>query len=59
MISSGVMWSSEIKDGLLEIHDMTLFDAMGSTEGGIVLLYPTEKCLRKPQNLPLIQGLLF
>ena len=35
MISSGVMWSSEIKDGLLEIHDMTLFDAMGSTEGGM------------------------
>ena len=35
MISSGVMWSSEIKDGLLEMHDMTLFDAMGSTEGGM------------------------
>ena len=35
VISSGVMWSSEIKDGLLELHDMTLFDAMGSTEGGI------------------------
>ena len=35
MISSGVMWSSEIKDGLLKMHDMTLFDAMGSTEGGM------------------------
>ena len=35
MISSGVMWSSEIKDGLLELHDMTLFDAMGSSEGGM------------------------
>ena len=35
MISSGVMWSSEIKDGLLAMHDMTLFDAMGSTEGGM------------------------
>ena len=35
MISSGVMWSSEIKDGLLTMHDMTLFDAMGSTEGGM------------------------
>ena len=35
MISSGVMWSSEIKDGLLEIHDMTLYDAMGSSEGGM------------------------
>ena len=35
MISSGVMCSSEIKDGLLELHDMTLFDAMGSSEGGM------------------------
>jgi fatty-acyl-CoA synthase len=35
MISSGVMWSSEIKDGLLEMHDMTLYDAMGSSEGGM------------------------
>ena len=35
MISSGVMWSAEIKAGLLELHDMTLFDAMGSTEGGM------------------------
>ena len=35
MISSGVMWSSEVKEGLLAHHDMRLVDAMGSTEGGV------------------------
>lgn len=33
IISSGVMWSQEIKEGLLKHNDMVLFDAMGSTEG--------------------------
>lgn len=33
--SSGVMWSSEVKNGLLQHHDMLLVDAMGSTEGGM------------------------
>lgn len=33
--SSGVMWSREVKQALLEHQDMTLLDAMGSTEGGI------------------------
>jgi fatty-acyl-CoA synthase len=33
--SSGVMWSAEIKQGLLRHHDMTLADLMGSTEGGM------------------------
>ncbi len=35
MISSGVMWSQEVKDGLLAHNDMVLIDAMGSTEGGM------------------------
>lgn len=35
MISSGVMWSEEVKQGLLRHNDMTLIDAMGSTEGGM------------------------
>jgi len=35
MISSGVMWSSEVKEGLLAHHEMLLVDAMGSTEGGM------------------------
>jgi fatty-acyl-CoA synthase len=33
--SSGVMWSAEIKEGLLRHHDMLLNDIMGSTEGGM------------------------
>ena len=33
--SSGVMWSAEIKAGLLRHHDMLLNDVMGSTEGGM------------------------
>jgi fatty-acyl-CoA synthase len=32
--SSGVMWSSEVKQGLLAKHDMELIDTLGSTEAG-------------------------
>ena len=35
IISSGVMWSAEVKEGLLEHADITLIDAMGSSEGGM------------------------
>jgi fatty-acyl-CoA synthase len=35
MMSSGVMWSAEVKAGLLKHHDMMLIDAMGSTEGSM------------------------
>ena len=35
LISSGAMWSAEVKQGLLEHHDMILYDAMGSTEGSM------------------------
>ena len=35
IISSGVMWSEGVKNGLLEHHDMQLMDTMGSTEGGM------------------------
>ena len=35
VISSGVMWSAEVKQGLLEHHNMVLLDAFGSTEGGM------------------------
>ena len=37
MASSGVMWSKEIKEGLLAHHDMLLVDTMGSTEGSMGL----------------------
>ena len=35
IISSGVMWSEEVKNGLLKHHNMMLMDTMGSTEGGM------------------------
>ena len=35
IVSSGVMWSAEVKASLLEHQDMTLLDTMGSTEGGL------------------------
>ena len=35
IISSGVMFSREVKEGLLELADVTLIDVMGSTEGGM------------------------
>jgi acyl-CoA synthetase (AMP-forming)/AMP-acid ligase II len=35
IMSSGVMWSSEVKQGLLDHQDMMLIDAMGSTEGSM------------------------
>jgi len=33
--SSGVMWSAEVKEGLLRHHDVVLADVMGSSEGGM------------------------
>ena len=35
IISSGVMWSQEVKQGLLEHGDFVLADIMGSSEGGM------------------------
>ncbi len=35
IISSGVMWSAEVKQGLLDRGGFTLFDAMGSSEGSM------------------------
>jgi acyl-CoA synthetase (AMP-forming)/AMP-acid ligase II len=35
MISSGVMWTREVKEALLEWHDFLLLDAMGSSEGSM------------------------
>lgn len=35
VISSGVMWTREAKQALLEWHDFVLIDAMGSTEGSM------------------------
>ncbi len=35
IISSGVMFGTEVKRGLLEFADVTILDAMGSTEGSM------------------------
>ena len=35
MTSSGVMWSHEVKKGLLDHCDITIIDVIGSTEGGM------------------------
>jgi fatty-acyl-CoA synthase len=35
ILSSGVMFSREVKEGLLELADVTILDVMGSTEGGM------------------------
>ncbi|MEP3225292.1 MAG: acyl-CoA synthetase [Parasphingorhabdus sp.] len=35
MGSSGVMWSAEVKKGLLDHIEMTIIDSMGSTEGSM------------------------
>jgi len=35
VISSGVMWTSEVKAALLDWHDFVLIDAMGSSEGAM------------------------
>jgi acyl-CoA synthetase (AMP-forming)/AMP-acid ligase II len=35
ILSSGVMFSREVKQGLLDLLDVTIVDVMGSTEGGM------------------------
>ncbi len=35
LVSSGAMWTSEIKKQFLDWHEMTLYDVLGSSEGGI------------------------
>jgi fatty-acyl-CoA synthase len=35
VVSSGVMWTTEVKQDLLEWHDWVLIDAMGSSEGSM------------------------
>ena len=54
--SSGVMWSSEVKAGLLEHHDMTLMDTMGSTEGGMGASVSTRESNQRQPHSDLTQG---
>lgn len=42
LLSSGVMWTSEVKAALLEWHEFLLIDAMGSTEGSMGMQVTTR-----------------
>ncbi|MAI25837.1 MAG: acyl-CoA synthetase [Myxococcota bacterium] len=42
IISSGVMWTTEVKQAMLEWHGFMLIDAMGSTEGSMGMQVTTR-----------------
>jgi fatty-acyl-CoA synthase len=54
--SSGVMWSSEIKQGLLRHQDMILHDIMGSSEGGMGASVTTREGAAKTAKFELNEG---
>ncbi len=56
IISSGVMWSSETKQGLLKHHDMMLMDTMGSTEGGMASNVSTRASSAETAKFQLSEG---
>ncbi len=56
IISSGVMWSSEVKQGLLAHHDMMLMDTMGSTEGGMASNVSTRASSAQTAKFELSEG---
>jgi fatty-acyl-CoA synthase len=54
--SSGVMWSAEVKEGLLRHHDMILADVMGSSEGGMGSSITTRTVKPKTAKFQLNEG---
>ena len=56
--SSGVMWSSEVKAGMLEHHDMRLMDTMGSTEGGMGASLSTRESTPETAKFTLNPGMI-
>jgi acyl-CoA synthetase (AMP-forming)/AMP-acid ligase II len=56
IISSGVMWSAEVKRGLLEHQDMMLMDTMGSTEGGMGSAVSTRETGAQTAKFQLSEG---
>jgi fatty-acyl-CoA synthase len=56
IISSGVMWSAEVKQGLLAHHDMMLMDTMGSTEGGMASNVSTRESSAQTAKFQLSEG---
>ena len=58
MISSGVMWSSEVKKGLLEHNDMVLIDAMGSSVGGMGASISTKEAPAETAKFSINPGVI-
>ena len=56
IVSSGVMWSAENKQGLLRHHDMILADMMGSTEGGMGASITTRDASAPTASFQLNEG---
>ena len=56
--SSGVMWSQEIKQGLLRHQDMVLADLMGSTEGGMGSSITTRESSSSTAKFELNEGVV-
>ncbi len=56
MISSGVMWSREVKDALLEFGEMYLMDAFGSSEGGMGMSISARGAAAETAKFALNQG---
>lgn len=56
--SSGVMWSSEVKQGLLRHNDMVLADIMGSSEGGMGSSITTRESTAQTAKFALNEGVL-
>ena len=56
--SSGVMWSAEVKAGLLKHHDMRLMDTMGSTEGGMGASVSTRDSMAETATFKLNPGMI-
>ncbi len=56
--SSGVMWSAEVKSGLLKHHDMRLMDTFGSSEGGMGASLSTRENTPETANFTLNPGMI-
>lgn len=56
MMSSGVMWSYEVKEGLLSYNEMALIDAMGSTEGSMGTSVATRDGVSKTAKFEMGEG---
>lgn len=55
IMSSGVMWSHEVKKGLLEFGDMVLTDALASTEGSMARSMTTRENIEGTAEFELME----